>query len=64
VGEYTKFVELDDDYFGPIDGDNTSINQPTAVTLGSKMNSNPGFNMDIKDNDLLRNSSFSEEVPF
>jgi replicative DNA helicase len=64
VGEFTKFVELDDDYFGPIDLENDSPNQSTAVTFVSKMNTDNGFGKDVKNNDLMRNGSFSEEVPF
>ena len=62
VGEYTKFVEMDDDYFGPIDLDNDLSSASKAVTIGSKMNTNT--NLDLKNEDLLRNGSFSEEVPF
>jgi replicative DNA helicase len=62
IGEFTKFVEMDDDYFGPIDQENDLTPQAKVVTLGSKMNTVPDF--DLKNDDLLRNSSFSEEVPF
>jgi len=62
IGEYTKFVEMDDDYFGPIDTENDLAPQTKAITLGSKMNTVP--DLDLKNDDLLRNSSFSEEVPF
>jgi replicative DNA helicase len=64
LAEYTKFVELDDDYFGPIDSEIEPANQSTAVTFVSKMNDTPGFGDDLKKNDLMRNGSFSEEVPF
>lgn len=66
VGEYTKFVEMDDDYFGPIDIDQAPEGEPVAVTIGSRMNK---ANTDDTppppgNDDLLRNIDFSEEVPF
>jgi replicative DNA helicase len=62
VGEYTKFVEMDDDYFGPIDINNDLEPQAKAVTFVSKMNTST--DLDLKNDDLMRNSSFTEEVPF
>jgi replicative DNA helicase len=62
VGEYTKFVEMDDDYFGPIDLDNDLEPKTKAVTFVSKMNNNT--DLDLKNDDLMRNGSFTEEVPF
>ena len=64
VGEFTKFVEVDDDFFGPVDpitgeGDN----QAPFVTVGSKMNQ-PDFKDLGGNNDLPRNTDFDEEVPF
>jgi len=60
--EYAKFVEIDDDYFGPIDSDDKS-EEKNIVTLGSKMNK-PDFGDNFNNNDLGRNVDFSEEVPF
>ena len=68
VGEYTKFVEMDDDYFGPIDMEQMPEGEPVAVTYGSRMNkANTGDNPPPPppgNDDLLRNIDFSEEVPF
>ncbi len=62
VGEYTKFVEPEDDFFGPIDMDNESNGKEMeAITLGSKMNKNEYPN---DNDDLLSNTNFSEDVPF
>ncbi len=63
VSEYAKFIEMDDDYFGPIDLNETPDKMQSAVTYGSKMN-NPDFGENLDNNDLQRNSDFSEEVPF
>lgn len=63
VGEFTKFVEMGDDYFGPVDLDNNNNTQTEAVTIGSKMNVQP-FGPNHKNDDFSRNSDFSEEVPF
>jgi len=41
VGEFTKFVEMGDDYFGPIDQDNNDSGNSASVTIGSKMNLQP-----------------------
>ncbi|MBN1950153.1 MAG: replicative DNA helicase [Bacteroidales bacterium] len=63
VGEFTKFTEMDDDYFGPVDMDSEGENGSPYVTIGSKMNKQK-FNEGFGNNDLPRNSDFSEEVPF
>jgi replicative DNA helicase len=63
VGEFTKFVEMGDDYFGPIDQETSSFGQSPSVTIGSKMNLQP-FGDDLKNDAFPRNSDFSEEVPF
>ena len=63
VGEFTKFVEMGDDYFGPVDLDGNNNNQTEAVTIGSKMNVQP-FGSNHKNDDFSRNTDFSEEVPF
>ncbi|MBN1597997.1 MAG: replicative DNA helicase [Bacteroidales bacterium] len=61
ISEYAKFVEMEDDYFGPVDLDIDPEAQPKAFTVGSKMNEHTS---DFDKDDLLRNSDFSEEVPF
>lgn len=63
IGEFTKFVEMNDDYFGPIDAIGDSNPDLNAVTMGSKMNQNPAMD-DFNNNDLKGNTDFSEEVPF
>jgi replicative DNA helicase len=63
VGEFTKFVEMDDDYFGPIDVIPGIQPEMNAVTLESKMNALPPPD-DLNNNDLRGNTDFSEEVPF
>ena len=63
ISEYAKFVEMDDDYFGPVDLDENASVEQSAVTYGSKMNK-PDFGENFDNNDLQRNSDFSEEVPF
>jgi replicative DNA helicase len=63
IGEFTKFTDLGDDYFGPVDIDNNQGFQPAAVTYGSKMNQN-SFENSLSNSDLLKNTDFSEEVPF
>ncbi len=63
VSEFAKFVEMEDDYFGPIDMDEGPTERATAVTFGSKMNRS-NFDDLSNNDDLLRNADFSEEVPF
>ena len=65
VSDYAKFVELDDDYFGPIDTNPAELENVGTpyVTIGSKMNK-PNFDDDFKNNDLSKNTDFEEEVPF
>lgn len=64
VGEFTKFVELDDDYFGPIDPLAEPVDSK-MVTLESKMNNqSPPPSDDYNNNDLRGMSDFSDEVPF
>ncbi len=63
VSEYAKFVEMDDDYFGPVDLNDNSDEPQGAITYGSKMNQ-PDFGDNANNIDLQRNSDFSEEVPF
>ncbi len=63
VSDYAKFIEMDDDYFGPIDIDVDEDIQPKAVTLESKMNKSDQ-EKEMNNNDLLDNPDFSDEVPF
>lgn len=63
VSEYAKFIEMDDDYFGPIDMDADENSRPKAVTIGSKMNTGEQEN-EFKNDDLLDNPDFADEVPF
>ncbi|MGD2033463.1 MAG: replicative DNA helicase [Bacteroidales bacterium] len=63
VNEYAKFIEMDDDYFGPVDLDSDEDSQPTAVTIGSKMNK-ADKEKDFRNDDLSNNPDFSDEVPF
>ena len=64
VSDYAKFTEMEDDYFGPIDGDpEADSNGSPYVTIGSKMNTTH-FDQGTKNDDLPKNSDFSEEVPF
>ena len=64
VGEFTKFVELEDAFVGAPPADGESVVQ----TFGSKMNEVPGFvapaDSTPGNDDLLSNTNFSEEVPF
>lgn len=57
--EFAKFVDVEDDYLAPLDED---IQTPVPLTIGSKMNSETGKNSG--NNDLKKNSDFSDEVPF
>lgn len=63
VSSYAKFVEIEDDYFGPIDIIDENAPPSSSVTIGSKMNQGE-FKDENKNNDLLNNTDFSEEVPF
>lgn len=63
VSEYAKFIEMDDDYFGPIDMDANENSQQKEVTIESKMNKNDHGN-DFRNDDLLKNPGFADEVPF
>lgn len=63
VSSYAKFVEIEDDYFGPIDITDVDAPPSQSVTIGSKMNK-PEYKDDDNKNDLLNNTDFSEEVPF
>ncbi len=63
VGEFTKFVEMGDDYFGPIEPSNENMGQGSAVTIGSRMNQEP-FSQDSKNDEFPKYPDFSEEVPF
>jgi replicative DNA helicase len=63
VSEFAKFVEIGDDYFGPIDLENDIAGQPAAITIGSRMNQQT-IGQDNKNDNLFRNADFSEEVPF
>ncbi|MCG8700253.1 MAG: DnaB-like helicase C-terminal domain-containing protein, partial [Bacteroidales bacterium] len=62
IGEFVKFVELADDYFGPVDS--TQPGQASSVTYGSKMNEQPPASEGFNNNDLSQNTDFSSEVPF
>lgn len=60
--EYAKFVELDDEIFGPI-GDNLDDNG--VVTVGSKMNNKDDNNYPNEDiNNLSKGADFTDETPF
>ena len=63
VTEYAKFMEVEDDYFGPIDAEDADTGNSPYVTIGSKMNQQ-NFDEGFNNNDLSNNSDFSEEVPF
>ncbi len=63
VSEYAKFIEMDDDYFGPIDLDANENSQAKAVTIESKMNKTEQ-EKEFKNDDLLDNPDFADEVPF
>jgi replicative DNA helicase len=63
VSAYAKFVEIEDDYFGPIDIINEDLSPSASVTIGSRMNKGD-FEDENKNKDLLNNADFSEEVPF
>jgi replicative DNA helicase len=63
VSDYAKFVEMDDDYFGPVDSEGNVSGATPYVTIGSRMN-RPNFEEKPGSFDLPRNSDFSEEVPF
>ncbi len=65
IGEFTKFVEVGDDYFGPVDdGGFQSVPADNQfVTMGSKMNQ-PNFSGGFTNNELPRGMDFDEEVPF
>ncbi len=63
--EFTKFVELEDNFIGGLD-DNSS-DEPVVQTFRSKMNEVPaggGSDDSSSNDDLLNNRGFSEEVPF
>lgn len=62
IGEYVKFVDLGDDYFGPVDSA-----EPVVVKYGSRMNEESSGNTPPPvqtNNDLSVNTGFSDEVPF
>ncbi len=63
ISEYAKFSDMEDDYFGPIDMDDNTGDRAAEVTMGSRMNRS-NFDEGSKNNDLIRNADFSEEVPF
>ena len=57
--DFAKFVDIEDDYLAPLDDDPSQ----TPVTIGSRMNEETD-SFDMNNNDLKRNSDFSDEVPF
>ena len=64
IAEYTKFVDLEDNFIGALTDDNA---EPTIQTFGSKMNEKaPALaqNTPAANDDLHTNTGFSEEVPF
>jgi replicative DNA helicase len=62
--EFTKFVELDDEPIDGLQATEDENGEPVVQTFGSKMNT-AGSPIEANGNDdLLNNSSFSEEVPF
>lgn len=60
--EYTKFVELDDNFIGGLD-DSDMEAEPVIQTFGSKMNENSSSDS-FSNEDLMDNRGLSEEVPF
>ena len=61
--EYTKFIELEEEVIGGLSDNGDVMSEQVVQTFGSKMNSSSAF-ADDKNEDLMNNSSFSEEVPF
>ncbi|MBN2523581.1 MAG: replicative DNA helicase [Bacteroidales bacterium] len=63
VSDYAKFIEMEDDYFGPIDLDADEDLHPKAITMESKMNKIEQ-EKEMNNDDLSDNPDFSDEVPF
>lgn len=61
VGEFTKFVELEDAFVSAPPADDA---EPVVQTFGSKMNDGTADSGAPGNDDLLTNTNFSEEVPF
>ena len=60
-GQFVKFCEMDNDYFGPVDDATAPQGETTTVTFGSKMNEAQEV---ANNNDLSGNVDFSSEAPF
>lgn len=64
--EYTRFVDLEDDIIGTLDGVDAISGEPLVKTFTSKMNQGQltEGGLPQANDDLLNNRGFSEEVPF
>lgn len=65
--EFTKFVDLENDLIAGINDNDPAITEPVIQTFGSRMNavgSPVAQHENNKNDDLIINKGFSEEVPF